>query len=584
MSVRHYSDLELYRRLLTQARPYWLHIAGVLLLDLLGAPLHLLIPLPIKIIVDSVIGNHPLPGFLVHTLPNRVLHSDLALLFVVCSLSVLIILLVYGQSLAAWLLQTYTGERLAVDFRARLFRHLQRLSLAYHDSKGTPDSTYRVEYDAGCTQAIVVGGVTPFITDAFMLAATLYVTVQIDWQLALVALGICPVLGLLVNSSRHQLSRQWPIVKELGSAAAAVVQEVLGAVRVVKAFGREDYEQQRFLRHSRRRMRGEVQLALIEGGYDLLVATTVGVGTAVTLFLGVLHIRSGILTLGQLLMVVAYLAELYEPLTSITRKVGELQSSLASADRVFSVLDLATEVVEKPDGLSLARARGAIAFRNVSFAYDGANPVIRDISFEVSPGERVGILGPTGSGKTTFFNLLLRFYDLSRGAILIDGVDIRDYKVADLRNQFAIVLQDSVLFSNSIAENIAYGRPSASEAEVVEAAKAAGAHDFIARLPQGYLTQVGERGLRLSGGERQRISLARAFLKNAPILLLDEPTSSVDVQTEAAILEAMERLMRGRTTLMIAHRLNTLERCDILLELNRGRLRSVNSAAQRMFS
>jgi len=326
-------------------------------------------------------------------------------------------------------------------------------------------------------------------------------------------------------------------------------------------------------------MSGEVQLAFIEGGFDLLVAFTFGMGTALTLFIGVLHIRSGILTLGQLLMVLAYLAELYEPLTSITKKVGELQSSLASADRVFSVLDLATEVVERPNASSLVRAKGAIAFRDVLFAYDGENPVIRDISFDVVPGGRVGIFGPTGSGKTTLLNLLLRFYDPSCGAILVDGVDIRDYKLGDLRNQFGIVLQDSVLFSNSIAENIGYGRPSANEAEIIEAAKAADAHDFITRLPQGYETEVGERGLCMSGGERQRIALARAFLKNAPILLLDEPTSSVDVQTEAVILEAMERLMRGRTTLMIAHRLNTLERCYMHLELKDGRLASTHRPA-----
>src|SRR5262249_1571149 len=245
--------------------------------------------------------------------------------------------------------------------------------------------------------------------------------------LAFVAMAICPVLCLLVRNSRDRLSRKWPAVKEVDSAAMGVVQEVLGAVRVVKAFGREDCEQQRFLRHSRKRMPGGVQLAFIDGGFDLLVALTLAMGTALTLFLGVLHIRSGILTLGQLLMVLAYLAELYEPLTSISKKVGELQSSLASADRVFSVLDVATEVVEKPNASLPVRAEGAIAFRDVFFAYDGENPVIGDISFEVSPGSRVGILGPTGSGKTTLLNLLLRFYDPNRGAILIDGVDIRDY-------------------------------------------------------------------------------------------------------------------------------------------------------------
>lgn len=581
MAERLYSDTELYRRLLAQARPYWRKIAAVLLLDLLGAPLHLLLPLPVKIIVDSVIGNHPLPALLARILPESVKHSETALLALVSSLFVVVTLLVYTQGLTAWLLQTYTGQKLAVDLRARLFHHLQRLSLRYHDSKGTADSTYRIENDAASIQAIVIGGITPFLTDASMLAATFYVAARIDWQLALVALGISPVLSLLARSCRARLSATWPVVKELDSAAMGVVQEVLSSARVVKAFGRENHEQQRFLTHSNRRMRGELKLAWTEGGFDLLVAVTLATGTALTMFLGVVHIRAGILTLGQLLMIVAYLAELYEPLTSVSKRLGELQASLASADRVFAVLDIPTEVEQKPDCRPLRRARGAVEFRNVWFAYDGSRPVLQDVTFALDPGTRAGIVGATGSGKSTLLSLLLRFYDPDRGEILVDGVDIREYKIAELRNQFGIVLQDSVLFSTSIAENIAYGRPNASEAEIIEASKAAGAHEFIRQLPEGYATQAGERGLSLSGGERQRIAIARAFLKDAPILLLDEPTSSIDTRTEAAILDAMERLMRGRTTLTIAHRLHTIDAYDVRLEMRSGRLASAESAAGR---
>jgi len=551
------------------------------MLDLLGVPLHLLLPLPLKIIVDSVIGNHPMPAFLAYVLPESIKHSGTALLAAVSSLFIVVTLLVYTQGLAGWLLQTYIGQRLAVDLRARLFHHLQRLSLRYHDSRGTSDSTYRVEYDAASIQAIVIGGITPFITDASMLAATFYVAARIDWQLALVALGISPLLGLLARKCRARLSATWPIVKELDSAAMAVVQEVLSAARVVKAFGRENYEQQRFLTHSQGRMHGELKLAWTEGGFDLLVAVTLAAGTALTMFIGVAHIRSGILTLGQLLMVVAYLAELYEPLTSVNKKLGELQSSLASTDRVFAVLDMPTEVEQKPSCRLLRHARGAVEFRNVCFAYDPNKPVLRDVSFALTPGTRAGIVGSTGSGKTTLLNLLLRFYDPDHGQVLIDGVDIREYNIPELRNQFAIVLQDSVLFSTSIAENIAYGRPNATEAEIIEASMAAGAHEFISRLPEGYNTQAGERGLCLSGGERQRIAIGRAFLKNAPILLLDEPTSSVDTRTEAAILVAMERLMRGRTTLTIAHRLHTLDAYDVRLEIRDGRIKSAGSAARK---
>jgi ATP-binding cassette subfamily B protein len=276
----------------------------------------------------------------------------------------------------------------------------------------------------------------------------------------------------------------------------------------------------------------------------------------------------------------AYLSQLYDPLRTIGKTSSSLQGYLTSAERAFALLDQAPDVEERPDARPLPRALGAIAFRNVYFAYEQGHTVLREVSFDVPAGARVGIAGRTGAGKTTILSLLTRFYDPDSGQILLDGEDLRDYKVADLRNQFAIVLQEPVLFSTSIAENIAYARPDASHEEIVHAARLADAHDFITRLPNGYQTRVGERGMRLSGGERQRISLARAFLKDAPILLLDEPTSSVDLRTESTIIDAMQRLMRGRTTFIIAHRLSTLSDCDIRLEVEDGRLAAARSAGE----
>ena len=290
-------------------------------------------------------------------------------------------------------------------------------------------------------------------------------------------------------------------------------------------------------------------------------------------------IQARALTLGSFMMVWGYLAQLYGPLKTISKKAASLQTHLAGAERAFAVLDELPDVLERPNARPLARAWGAMAFRNVSFAYDQNRPVLQDISFEIDSGTCLGIAGATGAGKTTLVNLLTRFYDPTVGEILLDGTDLRDYRLADLRNQFAIVLQEPVLFSTSIAENIAYARPFAGEAEIVAAAKAANAHDFIVRLTQGYETIVGERGMRLSGGERQRISIARAFLKNAPILILDEPTSSVDVKTEAAIVEAMERLIRGRTTFIIAHRASALRHCDHILVIEQGRVASFEPVA-----
>jgi len=276
--------------------------------------------------------------------------------------------------------------------------------------------------------------------------------------------------------------------------------------------------------------------------------------------------------LGDLLLVMGYLAQLYGPLNTLSNSKASLQSSLASAERAFSILDEAPDVVERPGAQPLARAAGAVAFREVSFAYREDHPVLHEVSFEIDPGTRVGISGETGAGKTTLMSLLGRFYDPTTGEISLDGIDLRDYKLADLRSQFAIVLQEPVLFSTTISENISYARPGASEEEIIEAAKAANAHEFIVGLPHGYETEVGERGMSLSGGERQRIALARAFLRDAPVLILDEPTSSVDTKTEAVIMDAMERLMRGRTTFMIAHRLGTLANCDVRLEIEEGRV------------
>jgi ATP-binding cassette subfamily B protein len=578
MGATKYGDLALYKRLLHQARPYWSQIAGILVLRLLSIPLALLLPLPLKIAVDSAIGSHPLPASLDRFLPTAVPHSNTAMLLIAVGLLVVISLLVYLRGLGSWLLETYTGEKLVLSFRAQLFRHVQRLSLSYHDARGASDSTYRIQYDAPSIQYIAVHGIIPVVTAGFTLVGMIYVTARIDWQLALVAIAVSPVLFVFTRIFQRRIRSEWSKVKDIESYTMAVIQETVAALRVVKAFGQEDREKERFVHHSEKGVRGQIRLALTNGAFDLLIGLTIAAGTAVALFIGVRHVQSGDLSLGNLLLVMAYLAQLYNPLQTVSRKIADLQASLVSAERAFTILDEAQDVVEKPDARRLSRASGGVSFCNVSFAYSNGQQVLRNISYDIPPGARVGIMGATGAGKTTLINLLTRFYDPTGGRILLDGIDLRDYKLVDLRNQFAIVLQEPVLFSTCIAENIAYARPGASDLDIIEAAKAANAHEFVVRLPQGYETQVGERGMSLSGGERQRISLARAFLKDAPILILDEPTSSVDVSTEAAIVEAMERLMRGRTTFIISHRQSTLKNCDVLLVIEDGRLVSLTSA------
>ena len=566
----------LYRQLLLEARPYWPRILLLAFLNLLAIPIALLTPFPLKIAVDSIAGSAPLPGFYRAIVPDVMEVSVTGLVVFTGAMMVLIAVLDELQSFASWLLETYTGERMVLDFRAKLFRHIQRLSLSYHDTRGTADSMYRLQYDAPSIQSISVNGVMPFVSSSLTLLAMIYVILRIDWMLAVVAVAAIPLLYLTTRSSVGRLRNTWKRVRELESSALSVLQEVLASIRVVKAFGREDDEQRRFEGRSQSRLGELMHVIVLQMKFDLTIAVLIAVTSAAALSLGILHVRAGTLSLGNLLLVVGYLAQLYAPLRTMSRKSSQMQSALAGAERALAVLGEVPDVAERPHARRLEKASGAIEFRRVSFGYTAGTPVLRDVSLRIPAGSSVGIAGPTGAGKTTLLSLLMRFHDPTAGEILLDGVDLRDLALRDLRSQFAIVHQDAVLFSTSVADNILYAKPGATPQEVEQAARAANAHDFIVALPQGYETVVGERGMRLSGGERQRIALARAFLKDAPVLLLDEPTSAVDVKTEAVIMEALDRLMAGRTTFLIAHRLSTLEDCDVRMTVEHGGVVSIH--------
>jgi ATP-binding cassette, subfamily B, bacterial len=572
------SDVRLFPRIAALAKPCWPQLAGITLLSLLSAPLALLGPLPLKIAVDTVIGEQSMPKWIHIWAPLSWQSSKASSLMFAAGLLMAIALLGSVQSLLSWLLQTYTGERLVHDFRAQLLWHAQRLSLAFHDRRGANDTAFRIQYDAPAIQTLVLQGIIPLSTAVFGFVAVLFVTMQISPKLAAISLIVSPVLYVLARNSSKKVRRGYDEIRELDSSAMLVLTEALSAVRSVKAFGQESHQDELFRRKSRLRMKEQIRLASVQALFHVLIGLSIAGGTAVALVIGITQVRQNLITVGELLLVMAYMAQLYEPLRTISTKIPELQSSLSSLARAVAILDELPEITESEKSIPIKRVDGNVSMRNVGFQYSaGTRRVLQDISFEIPAGACVGIIGASGSGKSTLINLITRFYDPVEGQVFLDGVDLREYDLRDLRRQFSIVLQEPMLFSTTVAGNIAYGNLNATRDEVVDAAKLANAHEFIEQMSEGYNTLIGEKGVRLSGGERQRIAIARAFLKNAPVVILDEPTSAVDVKTEASIMQGIQNLAFGRTTFMIAHRLSTLERCDMVLVMKDGRLNLVTN-------
>lgn len=565
-------DFTLYKRLTLQARRCWPHLGFIGLLTFVYTPLKLMVPVPLAIAVDSVIGEQQLPNWLQSTTPESWQGSTTSMLWLAIGILIFVGVMTAVLNISLYLLKCWTSQRMILDFRALLFGHAQRLSLQYHDKSGSTDTTYRIQYDAPAVRQFTMDGVIPFISSMLMLGGMFAVMFALDWQLALIALGVCPVLLVLVKRWSPILRDGWREVAQRESSAMSVIQETIGSLRVVKAFGQEKREHDRFMHEATGSMRRIIRVSLSQCLFEVTTGLVLLAGSGAILFLGVRHVQTGVLTVGELLLVWTYLAQINAPLQSVSSQLTTMQKSLTSAERSFALLDATPDVQEKPDALPISKARGAVTFDNAGFAYENDKAVLSGVSFDVEPGQMIGLVGHTGAGKSTLMNLLIRHYDPSHGRILLDGVDLRDYKIKDLRDQYALVLQDSVLFATSLRENISYARPEATEEQVIAAAKAANAHEFISKLPKGYDSIIGERGQTLSGGERQRIAIARAFLRDAPILILDEPTSALDSKTEADILSAIRELMKGRTTFVIAHRLSTIRSADQIFVLENGEL------------
>ena len=562
--------MKYFPRVLQYLRPYWrLAIVSVVIM-VAGALVALLVPWPLQLLLDNVLDNKPLHPRVAAVVGG--LASDrVRLMIVVVVAGFLIVLLQDVLNVVGNYFNVKIEQNMVLDFRSDLFQHAQRLSLAFHDQKRSGMLIYAVNFQ-GDAAARLVMTVPPLAQSVITLVGMFWIVYHLDPTLALLSLTVIPFLYYSVHYYVKHIQARLQKVMEMEGESLSIVHEAISMLRVIVAFGREDHEHRRFRDQGRRAVGERVKVTVRQTMFTLAVNAITAAGTALVLGFGAYHAMQGKLSPGQLLVVMGYIAAVYRPLETISTTAGSLQDVFIQLKLAFDLADLQPEIRDKPGAAALGRCRGHVRFENVDFSYSGRTDTLTDITFDAEPGEVVAIVGPTGAGKSTMASLIPRFYAPKAGRILLDGKELGDVTLKSLRQQVSIVLQEPLLFSGTIAENIRYGRLEATQEEIVEAAKAANAHDFIERLPDKYDTVVGERGAQLSGGERQRIAVARAFLKDAPVLILDEPTSSIDSRTEAVILDALDRLMVGRTTFMIAHRLSTVRKADQILVVDRGRI------------
>ena len=554
--------------LLGYARPYWRGFVGMIAAAMFGVAMNLARPWPLKLLIDNVINGKRVPHWLTF-LPGAT--SRHGLLAWVVAAEVGIYLVGTVAAMATSYASLTLGQRMTWSLAGDLFRHLQRLSLGFHSRRETGDLIERVTTDSYSVDTLLTGAVLPIIQALATLVSVLVVMLALDWRLTLLAVAVVPLIALATRFFERPMRERAREQRDSEGRMASVVEQTLGAMPAVMAFTREAHQERHFRDHAERTLRAYAQSALTGMGFQLVTGLILTLGTAAVLYVGGDLALEGALTAGTVVVFISYVASLYDPIESLSHTAQTIQSAAAETDRVMEILEIEPAVADH-EGASDRTVAGVIRYENVTFGYESGRAVLHDVSLEAEPGEVLAIVGPTGAGKTTLASLLVRFFDPWQGRITIDGADIRDFTLRSLREQIALVLQDPFIFPTSIAENIALGRPDASREQIVAAAEAANAHSFISRLPSGYDTVVGERGATLSGGERQRLSIARAFVKDAPLLILDEPTSALDANTESLLLEALERLMSGRITLVIAHRLSTIRDADEILVLEDGRI------------
>ena len=553
-------------------RPHWKALT-IALVAVLGETLtDILQPWPIKIVVDNILQSKKLPALLGGLVTGLFGHNANAILsFAVAAVAVIAIVGALSSFLEKYL-TTSVSQWVAHDLRRTLYHHIQRLSLAEHDARQTGDLITRVTSDIEAVQDFINSALLGMLVDVTTLVGMIGVMFYLNWRFTLIALSVAPVLFLVVYSYTRRIKSASRAVRKQEGLLLSIVEEVLTSIRVVQAFAREDYEQERFDAESLANVEAGLQARSIKAKLAPLVEVIVAIGTCLVLWYGARLAMAGQLSAGVLIVFLMYLGNMYKPMRDLSKMTDTVSKAIVGYERIREVLDVESRVRDVRGARPAPKFKGQIAFNNVSFNYDAGKDALKDISFTIEAGQVAAIVGPSGTGKTTLVSLIPRFYDPVSGSVAIDGTDIRKYKLKSVRDQISFVLQDTLLFRATIWENIAYGKPNASPGEIRHAAELADAHGFIMEMPDGYDTMVGERGISLSGGQRQRIAIARAIIRDTPILILDEPTSGLDAASEQAVIGALDTLMKGRTSVVIAHHLGTIRHADVIFVIKDAEL------------
>ncbi len=551
-------------------RPYGTWLAIVFAAMMIETLMSLAAPWPLKIVLDDALGNHKLPewlawahdwGFGRHTIGVALFAGAATIVIAAIGAVASYIDNYYTESVGQWV---------ANDLRIRIYSHLHRLSLAFYDQAQTGTLLSTITNDVATVQSFASSSTLGILVDMMTIVGMLGLMLWLNWDFTLIAIGVTPFLLFFVMRFKKAVKEVQREVRKRQSDIVAVVQQGLGSIRVVEAFGRQDLEAGRMTAASRATVAAALKARRIKSLLSPVVTIVVALCTGFVLWRGTTLILAGALTAGALTVFLAYLSKFFKPVQDLAKMTSTIAQTSVALERIQKILAADQIIPEHPDAVEPGTVKGEITFEHVAFGYSDVAHVLRDVSFTIKPGQVVGIVGPTGGGKSTVVSLIPRFYDPTAGRVLIDGSDIRTWKLVSLRREVGFVLQETVLFQGTIRDNIAYGRPDATEEDIVAAAKLANADEFIAKMPQGYDSIVGERGETLSGGQRQRIGIARALIRRSPILILDEPTAALDTESERLVIEGLERLMKGRTVIMIAHRLSTIRDADQIIVLKDG--------------